>query len=398
MDFLRSCHDEIMKLHEYQAKLILQEFGVPVPFGHPAATPETAEKIAEKITGKVVIKAQIHAGGRGKAGGVMMAEGPSEARSVAGKLIGKSLVTPQTGPEGTVVHQVLVERALPVHRELYLAITLDREAACPVVLASEAGGMEIEELAARHPQKIHRFPIDTALGLRPFSVRRIANALKIGKQLHPSFLQIAVNLYGTMIARDCSLVEINPLVVTEDHRMVALDAKILIDDNSLFRQPDIQQMHDPEEEDPLELQATEAGLSYIRMEGNIGCMVNGAGLAMATMDMIQYVGGAPANFLDVGGSADVERIEEAFRILTQDKRVQGVLINIFGGIVRCDVVAGGVVDAASHLDITLPIVVRLEGTNVEKGRDIFRKSGLPIETASDMMDAAQKMIRKIEAR
>jgi len=385
-----------MKIHEYQAKAILHDFGVPVPFGHPATTPELAEKIAEKITGRVVVKAQIHAGGRGKGGGVRLAEDASEAKKIAGELLGQKLVTPQTGPEGSLVRQVLVERALEIHRELYLAITLDRETASPVVLASAAGGVDIEELAHLHPQKIHRFFIDTALGLRPFYVRRMAHALKIGKQLLPSFLQVASNLYGTFIARDCSLVEVNPLVVTGDHRLVALDAKILIDDNSLFRQPEIEAMRDPEEEDSLEREAMESHLSYIRLEGNIGCMVNGAGLAMATMDMIQHVGGAPANFLDVGGAADVERIEKAFRILMGDSRVRGVLINIFGGIVRCDRVAEGVVEAAAKLKMALPIVVRLEGTNVKEGRAIFRKSKLAIETASDMLEAATKIVRSVQ--
>ncbi|NOY53627.1 MAG: ADP-forming succinate--CoA ligase subunit beta [Deltaproteobacteria bacterium] len=384
-----------MKIHEYQAKEILQEFGVPVPFGHSAATPEMAEKIAERITGRVAVKAQVHAGGRGKGGGIRLAEDAAGAGRIAGELLGQNLVTPQTGPEGVRVREVLVERAMEIHRELYLAITLDREPALPVILASEAGGMEIEELAARHPRKIHRFMIDPALGLRPFTIRRMAQVLRIGKHLLPSFLQVASNLYSTFIARDCSLVEINPLVVTEDHHLVALDAKVVIDDNSLFRQPDIAALRDPEEEDPIEREAGEAGLSYIRLDGNIGCMVNGAGLAMATMDMIQYAGGAPANFLDVGGAADVERIGKAFRILMDDSRVRGVLINIFGGIVRCDRVAEGVVEAAAGLKMDLPVVVRLEGTNVAEGRAIFRKSGLAIETASDMLDAATKIVGRV---
>ncbi len=384
-----------MKIHEYQAKAILQDFGVPVPFGHPATTPEMAKKVAEKITGRVAVKAQVHAGGRGKGGGIRLAADASEAQSIAGGLLGEKLVTPQTGSVGALVRKVLVERALEIHRELYLAITLDRDSASPVVLASESGGMDIEELAVHHPRKIHRFFIDPALGLRPFHVRRMAHALKIGKQLMPSFLQVASNLYSTFIARDCSLVEVNPLVVTGDHRLVALDAKILIDDNSLFRQPEIEAMRDPEEEDPLEREARESRLSYIRLEGNIGCMVNGAGLAMATMDMIQYVGGMPANFLDVGGAADVERIEKAFGILLNDSRVRGVLINIFGGIVRCDRVAEGVVEAAAKLKMNLPIVVRLEGTNVKEGRTIFQKSKLKIETASDMLEAATKIVGSV---
>jgi succinyl-CoA synthetase beta subunit len=385
-----------MKIHEYQAKQILQEFGIPIPFGHAASTPDEAELIAKKIIGKVVVKAQVHAGGRGKGDGICFAENPMEARALADKLLGKRLVTSQTGPGGAEVSKVLVERALPVHRELYLAVTLDRSRAVPVILASEAGGMDIEELAAEHPQKISRVFIDPALGLRPFQVRKIVQELKIGKQAAPVFLQIVSNLYSIFIARDCSLAEINPLMVTKDHRMFALDAKIVIDDNSLFRQPAIEEMRDPAEEDPLEREAADVHLSYIRMDGNIGCMVNGAGLAMATMDMIQHMGGEPANFLDVGGGADVTRIEKAFRILVRDERVQAVLINIFGGIVRCDIVAGGVVDAATQLDITLPIVIRLKGTNVEQGKKVFRESGLNIATASDMMDAAKKVVAKVK--
>ncbi len=387
-----------MKIHEYQAKQILQEFGIPVPFGYVASTPEEAELIAKKIIGKVAVKAQIHAGGRGKVDGIHFAENPIGTKALAEKLLGSRLVTPQTGPGGAEVRKVLVERALEIHRELYLAVTMDRNRAMAVILASEAGGMEIEELAAESPHKICRVFIDPALGVRPFQVRKIAQALKIGKQADAVFLQIVSNLYSTFIAKDCSLAEINPLMLTKDHRMFALDAKIVIDDNSLFRQPEIEEMRDPEEEDPLEREAAEVNLSYIRMEGNIGCMVNGAGLAMATMDMIQHVGGEPANFLDVGGGADVTRIEKAFRILVKDERVRAVLINIFGGIVRCDIVAGGVVDAATELDITLPIVIRLKGTNVEQGKKIFRESGLNIETASDMMEAATKVVGKVKAQ
>ncbi len=378
-----------MKLHEYQAKRILQEFGVPVPFGHEASSPDEAERIARKIGGPSVIKAQVHAGGRGKGGGVRVAGDPPEAGIQASRLLGSRLMTPQTGPEGIEVRKVLVERSVSIQKELYLAVTVDRDRAVPVVLASDSGGMEIEELAARAPGRIHRFSVDPALGLRPYHVRRIAEVLRIGKQLLPSLSQIAVNLYSTLIAKDCSLLEINPLAVTRDHTMLALDAKMVIDDNSLFRQPGILAMEDRSEEDALEREASEAHLSYVRMEGDIGCMVNGAGLAMATMDMIRYVGGRPANFLDVGGGADVARIDTAFRILLADQRVRAVLINIFGGIVRCDIVAAGVVDAATRLDCTLPLVVRLEGTNVEEGRKIFRKSGLRVETASDMMDAAR---------
>jgi succinyl-CoA synthetase beta subunit len=385
-----------MKIHEYQAKEILQEFGIPVPFGYVASNPEDAEKIARKIIGKVVVKAQIHAGGRGKGGGVRFASNPLGAKTLARELIGTRLKTPQTGPEGVVVRKVMIERALEIHKEYYLAVTLDRSTALPVMLISEAGGMDIEELAASHPQKIFRFTVDPCIGLRPYQIRKMAYALKTGKQLLPIFSQIATNLYSTFIARDCSLAEINPLVVTRDHKMFALDAKIEIDDNSLFRQPQTAEMRDPEEVDPLEREAQDAGLSYIRMHGNIGCMVNGAGLAMATMDMIQYAGGAPANFLDVGGGADAEQIERAFRILVRDEQVKAVLINIFGGIVRCDIVAGGVVEAATELDMTHPVVVRLEGTNVDEGREIFRKSGLNIETAEDMMEAAKKAVGKVK--
>jgi succinyl-CoA synthetase beta subunit len=385
-----------MKIHEYQAKQILQEFGIPVPFGYVASNPEDAEKIARKIIGKVVVKAQVHAGARGKGGGILFASNPLGAKTLTKELLGSRLKTPQTGASGAEVRKVLVERALEIHKEFYLAVTLDRSKALPVILASEAGGMDIEELAASHPHKIFRFPVDPSIGLRPYQIRRIAYVLKTGKQLLPIFSQIATNLYSTFIARDCSLAEINPLVVTRDHKMFALDAKIVVDDNSLFRQPYTAEMRDPEEEDPLEREAHDYGLSYIRMNGNIGCMVNGAGLAMATMDMIQYGGGAPANFLDVGGGADVKQIENAFRILVRDERVKAVLINIFGGIVRCDIVAGGVVEAATELDFTLPIVVRLEGTNVNQGREIFRKSGLNIENASDMMEAAKKVVGKVK--
>ncbi|MBI3457296.1 MAG: ADP-forming succinate--CoA ligase subunit beta [Candidatus Rokubacteria bacterium] len=382
-----------MRIHEYQAKAILREFGVPVPRGEVADTPAAARAVAERLGGRVVVKAQVHAGGRGKAGGIKLAASPPEAEAAARQILKMRLRTPQTPPEGIVVQKVLVEEAFPVARELYLAVTIDREAGAPVVVASEAGGMEIEEVAARSPEKILRAPADPALGLLPFQVRRLTFGLRLDGDLGRAGAAAIGGLYMTFIARDCALAEINPLVVTADGRLLALDAKLTFDDNALFRHPEVKSLRDTNEETPLEVEASKFGLSYIKLDGNVGCMVNGAGLAMATMDIIKHAGGAPANFLDVGGGANATQIEHAFRILLSDPNVRAVLINIFGGILRCDVLADGIIRAARTLGIKVPVVIRMEGTNVEEGRRMLRESGLDFTTADGMRDAAEKVVR-----
>jgi succinyl-CoA synthetase beta subunit len=382
-----------MRIHEYQAKALLRNFGVPVPRGEVADTPAAARAAAERIAGKVAIKAQVHAGGRGKAGGIKVARTPADAETAAKQILGMRLKTPQTPPEGIVVQKVLVEEAHEVSRELYLAVTVDRESGAPVVMASEAGGMEIEEVAARSPEKILRAPVDRALGLLPFQVRRLTFGLGLDGDLGKAGGAAIGGLYMTFVARDCSLAEINPLVVTADGRLLALDAKLSFDDNALFRHPEIKGLRDTNEETPLDVEASKHGLNYIKLDGTVGCMVNGAGLAMATMDIIKHAGGAPANFLDVGGGANATQIENAFRILLSDPNVRAVLINVFGGILRCDILADGIIRAARNLKIAVPVVVRMEGTNVEEGRRMLRESGLAVTTADGMKDAAEKVVR-----
>lgn len=380
-----------MKIHEFQAKEILKRYGVPVPRGDVAKTPAKAKKIAEKLGGKVVIKAQIHAGGRGKGGGVKVVGTPEEAQQAAKKIIKMNLVTHQTGPEGRKVKQVLVEEGLEVSKELYLGIVVDRAQAKPVIMVSEAGGMEIEEIAARSPEKILKVSVDPATGFMGFHARKLSFGLGLEKELNKQALDLLAKLYKIFVEKDATLVEINPLVITKDNRLMALDAKMTFDDDALFRHPDIKDLYDPDELDHLEVEASQYKLNYIKLDGNVGCMVNGAGLAMATMDIIKLAGGSPANFLDVGGGASAEQVENAFRILLADKHVKVVLINIFGGILRCDRVATGIVEAAKKVELTLPMVIRLEGTNVEEGRKILKESGLQFEVAMNFRDAADKI-------
>ncbi len=380
-----------MKIHEFQAKKILKKYNVPIPRGEVAKTPAKAEKIAEKLGGKVVVKAQIHAGGRGKGGGVKVVGNPSEASPAAKQIIGMNLVTHQTGPEGQKVKQVLIEEGLDVVKELYVGIVVDRAQAAPVIMVSEAGGMDIEEIAATSPEKIIKVAVDPATGFMGFHARKLSFGLGLGKDLMKQAFGLFSQLYTIFVEKDATLVEINPLVITGDNRLIALDAKMTFDDDALFRHPDIAKLYDEDELDPLEVEASRHKLNYIKLDGNVGCMVNGAGLAMATMDIIKLAGGSPANFLDVGGGASAEQVENAFRILLADKNVKVVLINIFGGILRCDRVATGMVEAAKKVDLSLPMVVRLEGTNVEEGRKILRESGLKFEVATDFRDAAEKV-------
>ena len=382
-----------MKIHEYQAKAILAKYGVPVPRGEVAGTPEEAAAAAKRIGGSVVIKAQIHAGGRGKGGGVRIAGGLNEAEEQARKILGMTLVTHQTGPEGRLVRKVLVEEALPVERELYLGIVLDRAAGKPVFMASAAGGMEIEQVAAISPEKILKEPFDPSDGLLPFQARKLAFGLGIPATNANAAAAAMMALARAYVDIDASLAEINPFVLTQDGRVLALDAKINLDDNALYRHKDLMELRDLNEEDPLEVDASMFGLNYIKLDGTVGCMVNGAGLAMATMDIIKYAGGSPANFLDVGGGANADQIKNAFRILMSDPAVKAVLINIFGGILRCDTLATGVVAAARELNVKAPIVVRMEGTNVEEGKRILAESGLALTIADGMRDAAEKVVR-----
>jgi succinyl-CoA synthetase beta subunit len=382
-----------MKIHEYQAKAILAGYGVPVPRGEVVYTPEDAETAARKFENGVVVKAQIHAGGRGKGGGVKLAKDAQEAFAVAKKMLGMKLVTHQTGPEGRTVHRVLLEEALPIEREMYLGIVLDRARGKPVFMACAEGGVDIEEVAARRPESILKEPIEPGLGLAPFQARKLAFGMGIPAASVAAAVKAMIALAKAYEGVDASLAEINPFILTTDGRVFALDAKINLDDNALYRHKDLLELRDLNEEDPLEVDASRFGLNYIKLDGNVGCMVNGAGLAMATMDIIQYAGGRPANFLDVGGGASAEQIQNAFRILISDKNVKAVLINIFGGILRCDVLATGVVAAARELQISVPIVVRMEGTNVEEGRRILRESGLNFTVADGMKDAAEKVVR-----
>ena len=390
-----------MKIHEYQAKAILKKYGVAVPRGEMAETREQAQTAAKNLfdsgAAGVVVKAQIHAGGRGKGGGVKIAKSVEEAAEIAGKILGMTLVTHQTGPEGRLVRRVLVEETLPIAKELYLGIVIDRNEAKPVFMASAAGGMEIEQVAAERPEAIRKEYIEPGMGLEAFQGRKLAFQLGLKPQQINEAVRFMTGLYRAFQETDSSLTEINPFVSCSDGRLFALDAKINFDDNALFRHPDIRQLRDLTEEDPLEVEASKYSLNYIKLDGNVGCMVNGAGLAMATMDIIKYAGGMPANFLDVGGGANAEQVTHAFEILLSDKNVKAVLINIFGGILRVDTLATGVVEAAQKTHIQLPIVLRLEGTNVEAGREILRQSGLNFTVAETMKDAAEKVVAAARA-
>jgi len=386
-----------MKIHEYQAKAILAEFGVAVPNGGVAETPAQARAIAQKLGGRVVVKAQVHAGGRGKAGGVKLADDPAAAETAARQILGMMLKTPQTPPEGIKVLKLLVEEAAPIATELYLSITLDRAHGTPVALASPAGGMEIEEVAQTHPEKINREWADPALGLQPFQARHLAFGLGLHGDQFRSGVSLILKLFRAYLDKDCSLAEINPLVVTGDGRVLALDAKLNFDDNALFRRPEIAALRDINEETPLDVEASTYGLNYIKLDGNVGCMVNGAGLAMATMDIIKLAGGEPANFLDVGGGASPEQIENAFRILSSDGSVKAVFINVFGGILRCDRLAEGVIAAVKKLGLKMPVVVRMEGTNVELGKKMLAESGLNFASADDMGSGAAQVVELARA-
>jgi succinyl-CoA synthetase beta subunit len=386
-----------MKIHEYQAKELFKKYGVPIPEGQVAFSPDEAAGIAKSLAGyPVVVKAQIHAGGRGKGGGVKLAQSESEVHTVAGQIIGMELVTHQTGPQGRRVTKVLVEQGLNIEKELYLSIIPDRTLAKIVVMASEAGGMDIEKVAAETPEKIVKVPVNPLQGIQAYHCREVAFGLNLPPAVIKSFVAMLKNLYRLFVDKDCSLVEINPLVITAEETVFALDAKINIDDNALFRHQDIAGYRDPDEEDPLEVAAFKYNLNYINLDGNVGNMVNGAGLAMATMDLIKQAGAEPANFLDVGGGASAEMVENGFKIILSDPNVKGILINIFGGILRCDVLAEGVVKAAQKTDIGVPVVVRMEGTNIEEGRRILAASGLQLTTAVDLKDAAQKVAEIVQ--
>ena len=381
-----------MKIHEYQAKAILRHFGVKVPRGEVCFSPkEVAEIVSRLGPGPYVVKAQIHAGGRGKGGGVKIAQSAAEAESVARQILGMTLVTPQTGAEGKKVKRVLLEEGVQIASEIYLGVVLDRAQGMPVMMASAEGGVEIEEVARRSPEKILRTSIHPGFGLQPYQARKLAYALGLGA-LADKAQKLMMALVRAFEDTDASMAEINPLILTRDGELIALDAKMNFDDNALYRHPDLRELRDLDEEEPLEVEASRFGLNYIKLHGEVGCMVNGAGLAMATMDLIQLAGGAPANFLDVGGGASTDQVSNAFRILLSDSSVKAVLINIFGGIMRCDIVAEGVVAAASRMGVKVPVVVRLEGTNVEEGRKILLNSGLNFKVADGMLDAARKVV------
>ena len=381
-----------MKIHEYQAKAMLREFAVPVPNGDVADTPARAREIAQRLGGRVVVKAQVHAGGRGKGGGIKLADDPAGAEDAAKQILGMKLKTPQTPPEGILVRHVWVEEASAIDRELYLSMTLDRVSSTHVVMASQAGGMDIEEVAERTPDKILREWTHPALGLADFQARRLAFGLGLTGESFKQGTALIRNLFRLYLAKDCSLAEINPLVVTRDGRVLALDAKLNFDDNALYRHKDIVELRDIHEEDPLDVEASKYSLNYIKLDGDVACMVNGAGLAMATMDIVKLSGGEPANFLDVGGGASPEQIENAFRILSSDPSVKAVFINVFGGILRVDRLAEGIIGAVRKLGLTLPVVLRAEGTNVEQGKKMLADSGLPLIMADDMGDGARKAV------
>ncbi len=381
-----------MKIHEFQAKQILSKFGVPIPQGEVASTPAEAKKITEKIGPRVVLKAQIHAGGRGKGGGVKIADTPQEAEALAQDMIGMTLVTHQTGPEGKTVKRLLVEEALDIDKELYIGIVIDRAQEAPVVMASSEGGVEIEKVAAETPELIFKEYINPSTGFLGFQARKLAFKLGLQGDTLKQAVKFLSALYKAFQATDASLAEINPLLITKQGNVLALDAKMNFDDNALVRHPEVLEMRDLDEEEPLEVEASKFDLNYIKLDGNVGCMVNGAGLAMATMDIIMHTGGMPANFLDVGGGVSEESVKNAFKILVSDKDVKAALINIFGGIVRCDLVANGIVKAAKELRLNIPMVVRLEGTNVEQGKKILEESGLSFQPASSMQEAADKVV------
>jgi len=381
-----------MKIHEYQAKQIFDKFGVRIPNGEVTDSPDQAKKIAEKFGPKVVVKAQIHAGGRGKGGGVKLAQNPDEAKKIANDIIGMNLVTHQTGPEGKFVKRVLVEEALDIDKELYIGIVIDRALEVPVVMASSEGGVEIEKVASETPELIFKEYVDPSTGFLGFQARRLAFKLGLKGNTFKQAVKFFLALYKAFSSTDASLAEINPLLITKQGDVIALDAKMNFDDNALKRHPEILDMRDLDEEEPIEVEASKYDLNYIKLDGNVGCMVNGAGLAMATMDLIMHTGGMPANFLDVGGGVSEEAVKNAFQILVSDKDVKAALVNIFGGIVRCDLVANGIVNAAKELDVKIPMVVRLEGTNVEKGKKILEESGLAFQAASSMKDAAEMVV------
>jgi succinyl-CoA synthetase beta subunit len=385
-----------MNIHEYQAKEVLAKHGVAVPKGVVIENAEKATAVSRKLgTDIVVVKAQIHAGGRGKGGGVKLAKSPEEAKVHANKIIGMTLVTPQTGSEGRKVKKVLIEEGMAIAKELYLGILLDRQSSRVMIMASEAGGMAIEEVAEDTPEKIIKEIVDPIIGVKPYLARKIAFALNVKGNALKQMIPLIINLYQAFIKEDCDMLEINPLVITKDERVLVLDAKVNIDSNALYRQKEILNYRDLDEEDPMEVEASKFDLNYIKLDGNIGCMVNGAGLAMATMDIIKHSGGEPANFLDVGGGADEEKIENGFRILLSDPHVKGIFINIFGGILRCDILARGVEIAAKKLKIKIPIVVRMEGTNMEEGHQILSDSGIDVIVAEGMKDGAQKIVKAI---
>ncbi len=391
-----------MNIHEYQGKELFRKYGIPVPQGIPVHSVPDAVKAAEQLiaeTGSevVVVKAQIHAGGRGKAGGVKVVKGVQAAKEAAEMIFGSTLVTHQTGPEGKKVQRLLVEQGLPIARELYLALVVDRESRRIVVMASTEGGMDIEEVADKHPEKIMKVAVDPAVGLMPFQARQLAFALGLVGKQGGEFGKLVTNLYDLFMKEDCALLEVNPLIITKDDRVIALDAKINFDSNADFRHvAQWDGWRDMSEENPTEIEAKKTGLSYIQLDGNIGCLVNGAGLAMATMDIIKYFGGEPANFLDVGGGANKEQVTKAFKIILSSTDVKGIFVNIFGGIMKCDIIAEGVVAATKELGLSVPLVVRLEGTNVEKGREILNNSGLKITTATNMKDGAQKIVELVK--
>lgn len=383
-----------MRIHEYQAKAILSEFGIPVPRGDVASTPEEAGRICSELGGKAVLKAQIHAGGRGRAGGIKMASSPLEAEEIAKNLLGTRLITPQTPPQGLPVSKVLVEEVVSSAQEIYLGMLIEKQ---PIFIASSEGGIEIEEVAKTSPEKIIRQPIDPLLGLQPFQKRKLAYELGLSPQIIPKVIDIIGKLYQVFISKDCSLAEINPLVITPEGKLFALDVKMNFDDNALFRHPEISQLRDPEQEEPLEVQALSLGLrNYVKLDGDIGCMVNGAGLAMSVLDLLILSGGRPANFLDIGTVNTTERVVNAFKVFLQDPNVKGVLINIFGGMARVDVIAKGLVEAYNTLNIPFPVVVRLAGTNVEEGKQILAQAKLPIIEAEDLNDAAIKIVKAVK--
>ncbi len=388
-----------MNIHEYQAKEILKKYGVAVPNGAVAFTPDEAEKAAQGLqTNLWVVKAQIHAGGRGKAGGVKLAKSLDEVKQLTKEMLGMTLVTHQTGPEGKEVKRVYIEEGSDIGEELYLSMVVDTGSSRITFMASSEGGMDIEEVAAETPEKIITVHVDPAAGIQPHHTRTLAKGIGIPKALSKDFSKFVFGMYKAFVDTDTSQIEINPLVITKDQKLIALDAKFNFDENSLYRHPDIMELRDEDEEDPLELEASKHGLAYIKMDGNIGCMVNGAGLAMSTMDIIKLYGGEPANFLDVGGGANKEKVTEAFKLILSDPAVEGILVNIFGGIMRCDIIAEGVIAAAKEVKMSIPLVVRLAGTNVELGKKMLSNSGLAITPADDLADAAEKIVAEVKAK